>query len=199
MFVWVIIIIIAVWLIVKYSRRNNTSNGPSDSSIENRNLNITEEEVFEVQNKFEKSFENTHLPDSIGGKDIYIYRNLMNKWFHELSAKHRYNEEMVQKLRRDMLDWIYSIENLHTANYLSLELEDEESSNAYSDEATVHGRKSYTIENAFASAIGEKAIRELEKIRSLDYSGIGKDGELAPPGYRYSLSGELKPMNKREQ
>lgn len=196
MLIWAIIIIVAVWLIVKYSRRNAPPGAVSSSFNESTNHTLSEEEVFEAQNKFEKNFEHTYLPDAIGGKDIYIYRNLMHKWFHELSAKNRYNEEMIQKLRRDMLDWIYSVEQGKTANYLSFELEDEESRNAYSDEATVHGRKSYTIENAFASAIGEQAIKELERIRTLDYSEIDQNGNLAPEGYRFDLSGELEPIKK---
>jgi hypothetical protein len=92
MFIWVVVIILAVWLIVKYSRQAPSSNGVTSTSV-NSNHTISEEAVFEAQNRFEKSFENTYLPDSISGIDIYLYRNLMSKWFFELSAKYRYDEK----------------------------------------------------------------------------------------------------------
>ncbi len=100
---------------------------------------------------------------------------------------------MIQKIREDFLDWMYSTEHGHRANYLSFELEDEDSRNSYSDEAAIAGKKSYTIENAFAAAIGDNAIKELERVRTLGYSSIDKNGNLAPEGFRFDLEGELKP------
>jgi hypothetical protein len=193
MFGWALVIIIAVWLIVKNSK-NSAHSDVSPTSVEEKD--ISEETVYKMQNSFEKRLEQNHLPDSPGGRAIYMYRNLVCNWFYKLAAENRYNDEMTQKLRRDFLEYIYSVEHGSTANYLSLEVEDKESQDEHEEEARTQARKIYTIENAFAAAVGKEAENELKRVRELDYSAISREGQLAPDGYKYDLLGELKPIKR---
>ena len=92
-FFWIVVIIVVVWWLASRSK-----NSPSIS------LGISEESVFQMQGAFEKKVgeENySFLPDSLSGQEIHIYYNLMRRWFNELSAKNRYDDSMIQKLRRD--------------------------------------------------------------------------------------------------
>lgn len=197
MLIWAILIIIAVWLIVKYSR--NQQKTPNVAvSISPDNKIISEETVYERQHDLEKKFEETYLPDRIRRNDIYIYRNLMSQWFIELSAKYRYDEKMTQQLRRDFMDYMYTIEHWPTAQYLSFELEeDDESKESYKKEARTLGQQSYVIENSFAMAMGDGAIEKLEKARNLGFSQLNANGQLAPKGFIYNLEGELVPKTKK--
>lgn len=196
MFAWVLVIILAIWLINKYSKGNAAPAHSGGVISAPHNEIISEETVFERQNEFEKRLEQTYLPDSPSGRAIYIYRSLVCKWFYKLAADNRYNDEMTQKLRRDFLDYMYSTEHGWTAHYLSLELEDKESQDSYEEESRTHSRKTYTIENAFAAAIGKDAVEELEKARELSFSSVDRNGNLAPEGHHFDLSGNLKPIKK---
>lgn len=194
MFIWAIVIILAAWLIIKYSNKSEITD--TVNIVTEDNEPISEEKVFEIQNNFEKKLEETYLPDSLSGEEIYTYRNLMRKWFYELSGKYRYNQEMIQKIRRDFLDYMYSAEHGKTASFLSFELEDKSSQEEYEKEARISGKKAYSIENAFASLIGKGAEEELASVRNRAYQDFSRKGDLAPEGQHFDLEGNLK-RNKK--
>ena len=95
MWIWAIVIIIAFWLITKRSQKSNLSHSESSVS-EHETSQIDEDYVFKVQGQFEKTLQDTFLPDAVKYKDLYIYYHLMRPWFIELCGKHRYDESMIQ-------------------------------------------------------------------------------------------------------
>ena len=115
----------------------------------------------------------------------------MEKWFRKLSGEYRYDEKMIQKIREDFLDYMYSVEQSKINHYLYMELEDEERSERYRNEANLCFRKVRAIQDGFASIVGEEAVKELEKYRKLDLNDINKNGKLAPEGFEFDFDGKL--------
>lgn len=187
---FIIIVLIILWI----SRHNNTSEISSKSekpiSIKNE---IKEETVFKRQTEFEKKLQETYLPDAISGIEIYIYKNLMSVWYDKLSSENRYNNEMIQKLRNDWLDYMSALEDRSTYNFLSLEAEKPEEQDSFREDHINASRKSFAIEEAFAAAVGKEAIDELARIRGLDFSSFDNNGNLAPDGFKFDIYGELCP------
>lgn len=190
MWFWAIFIVIAVWWLFKRSKSTEVVKQATPAFVEK---GISEEEVFKAQSSFEKKILETYLPDHIHRKDIYIYQNLMSKWFSKLSGQNRYDENKIQKLRKDFLDYMEACEQGSSANYLSFEVENEQERDSYSEEAEMCARKSFAIENAFAEALGQDAVSELNRIRSLNLTSISRSGELAPEGMEFDANDRLKP------
>jgi hypothetical protein len=184
------IIFVVMWLL---SRKKSITE--STISDEGTSL-ISEEALFQQQNRFEKRLELTYLPDSPSGDEIYKYKNLMRPWYNQLSGKYRYDDKMIQKLRLDWSDYMSSLEDRNTYNYLSLESNDEKESDAYRNDHIVASRKVFAIEDAFASQIGEDAVKELARITSLQHGSFNREGEIAPEGFRYGIGNELNPIKK---
>jgi len=191
----IIIIIVVVWWIVKSHYEPKRSTNVS-ASVED---NITEEDVLKEKSTFEKNFEHSvecGVPDALSGQDIYIYRSLMCVWFSKLSSDNRYNDEMIQKIRRDWLDYMYSLESSKTLKFLSLEAEEKEKQESYENKWYIEANKVCAIENAFASLIGKKAVDELTRIRGLNYFDFNKYGNLAPDGFEFNSEGKLNKKKK---
>lgn len=193
MWFWVLLIILAIWWFSKNRQTNHVSIRP----LFEEKREISEEMVFDAQTRFEKELE-VDLPGDINRKDRYIYRHLMWQWFSELSAKNRYDEKMTQKLRSDFLEWMFSVEQGASCNYLSFELEGEDERESYSDEAMKYGRKAMAVEDGFAAAVGDEAKKELERVRKMDFNSFSRIGELAPDGMKYDLLGNLKKKGAKE-
>lgn len=190
MFIWIVIII----LVLFFTRKSNKNIYQNISYKENsvvKEKTLSDEDVFKTQIWYAKEIEQDYLPDSIGGRAIYIYRNLMNQWFTKLSSENRYNEEMIQKLRRDFIDYMHATREGSTASYLSFELEDKERCKEYDEEATILGRKAYSIENAFAAMMGKEAEEELNRIRDLGFNEIDNSGRLIPKESKSKAKGLL--------
>ncbi len=184
--IWVIVIILLIWY---FSAKSKVQKG---SLVEdNVNNNISEEAVLKRQASFEKKLQLTHLPDSIRRSEIYIYRNLVCAWYNELSGKNRYNDKMVSQLRNDFFDYMDSLEDSNTYNFLSLEAKEEKEEEMYRDKSDIASRKVFAIEDAFASSIGEKAVSELDHIRGLNYYSFDTTGHLAPNGFKYDAEDKL--------
>jgi len=184
---WIVIIVAVVWFVVAHFQKK----GASVSTPKN---DITEEVVFGAQNRFEKNLENVDLPDAIGGRETYIYRNLMTGWFNKLSGQNRYNSLMTQQLRSDWLDYMSSLSDRSTYNFLSLEAKDDKGQEMYREQHVTASRKAFAIEDAFAAAVGKDAIDELARVRTRDFFSFNRHGEMAPEGSAYDLRGQLHPV-----
>lgn len=198
-FIWVVIIGIIIFLVIQNKKKKARSSVVNEKE---EPFVITEEVVFKAQNRFEDKITNeTEFPDAISGNEIYIYRNLMRPWFDKLAAKHRYDEQMAQKLRSDWLDYIEAVGDRSTYNYLSLEFsEDEEKSKRYREDHVNASRKMFAIQEAFATAIGEEAIAELNKVQEMDFMMFSRHGELAPEGFKWDLGRrELVPVKEKKK
>lgn len=115
--IWILVIIWAVWYFTK--KYNQKSTETTVENNEEKPRNYTEEEVLAFQTKFEKRLEEQiDLPDGIRFTPIYIYKNLMRKWYSELAGKYRYDDQMIQKLRNDWVDYMYLLERNATSTYL---------------------------------------------------------------------------------
>jgi len=167
-------------------------------NISTQEVKITDSILFECEKVFSKKIlEEIEFPDAIRGKEIYIL-NLVRVWFQKLSAKNRYKDETTQKLRKDYTDYMQALEDRSTHNYLSSEHygdEDKTLSDAYREKCDIDNKKMRTIEDAFASAIGEEAEKELATIKALDNIYFSRTGDKAPDGFKYDLGRrELVPM-----
>lgn len=196
MWIWAIVIIIAVWLITKRSQKSNLLQDEGDISAR-ENSKIEEDYVFKVQGEFEKNLENTYLPDAVTGKDLHIYYYLMRPWFNELSSKYRYDEAMIQKLRKDWLDYIEALGDRNTYNFLSLESQTDEQNDHYREKHIVASRKVFAIQDGFAIAVGEEAVKKLADVQAREFFAFTREGEMAPEGFTYDLNGKLRPNKKK--
>jgi hypothetical protein len=190
MLIWVIVIIVTVWWISKYLNSTKSSSKTEDSNTTKKE--ISEDTVFEIQNNFERRLKEVHLPDVIGGKEIYIYKNLMRVWYKRLSSENRYKDAMIQKLMSDWLEYINALDNLASYLYLSLEAASKEKQESYYNDHILASKKAFAIEDAFASAIGKDAVKELDHIRGL--SAFNFNGELAPDGFEWDAEQKLRPI-----
>jgi len=201
--VWIIVAVVITYLVVKQSQSSKSENTHHvfTNNEEEKEVKITEEIIFKVQSEFEtKLRDETEFPDAISGDEIYIYRNLMLGWFNKLAAKNRYDEDLTQKLRRDWLDYIGAVGDRSTYNYLSNEFYDEKDnskSETYREKHIAASRKMFAIQDAFATAVGEEAVAELAKIKAMDFMEFGRNGELAPEGYKWDMGRrELEPKKE---
>jgi hypothetical protein len=187
--IWVLVIIWAVWYFTKKHNQKNV--GTLVEADEEKPRNFTEEEVLAFQTKFEKRLEEQiDFPDGIRFTPIYIYKNMMRKWYSELAGKYRYDDQMIQKLRNDWVNYMYLLERSATASYLWFETEGERAEEHHQD-AMNYSRKIFAIEDAFASYLGEDKVKELVKVRAYGHGKINKQGELAPEGKRFTSLGDL--------
>lgn len=149
---------------------------------------LSEQELVRLQADFERRIAaDRDLPDSIRGRDAYIYWNLMCKWFNRLIAAHRYDDEYTKKLRHDWRNYIELLPQAKTARFLALETNDEAKASTYDQEAELTSRSIELIQNAFAVAIGADAIEELRDVRNRDVDAFDRTGKrpMAPMGHRY--------------
>lgn len=196
------LIFIAIVFVIIYVTKNKKS-APTQNlfneTLEEEQRNVSEEAVFQAQTRFEKKLsEETEFPDAISGIEIYIYKNLMLPWYNKLAAKSRYDETLIQKLRRDWLDYMEAVEDRSTYNYLWLETQDdEERSERYRADHITAARKVFAIQNAFAAAMGEDAVAELNKTKEMDFMKFSQEGELAPKGFEWGFGRkELVPIKR---
>ncbi len=149
---------------------------------------LSEQGLVRLQADFERRLAaDSDLPDSIRGRDAYIYWNLMCKWFNSLIATHRYDDEYTKKLRRDWRDYIELLPRAKTARFLALESGGEAKASTYGQEAELASRSIELIQNAFATTIGADAMEELRDVRSRDVGAFDRTGQrpMAPMGHHY--------------
>jgi hypothetical protein len=163
---------------------------------------LSDEGVLKSQVEFEQRLnENADLPDGIRWQEAYTYRHLMSKWFASLIAKYRYDDVMSKKIKTDLLDYLNLLETHSSTSFLSGESSDEKKRDTYGAEAW-HMRQQYmAIEDGFAAAMGEEAIKELAQVRVAEHGSFDRSGRkpIAPEGFRYfpvsyhPYNEELKP------
>jgi hypothetical protein len=174
---------IAWWFL--YGRRREYSgaqanHGPSE---------LTEQELIELQVKFEHQMtDGNDLPNSIRGKDAYIYWGLMRGWYDKLIAAKRYELETARQLRGDWAEYLRLLPELKTTQLLAREARDQGKSSVYEQRLASTLAAVERIQNAFALAIGEDSLKELQEVRGRDANAFDRSGRkpIAPEGYFYS-------------
>lgn len=137
----------------------------------------SEENVLKAKADFEKRLdENADLPDGIVWRQAYIYRHLMSKWFDSLIAKYRYDEPMSKTLRSDWLSYLDLLKSARTSGYLSAEASDANTREVYGQEASLERKQYVAIEDAFAAAIGNEAMEELQRVRDAPPHAFDRSG-----------------------
>jgi hypothetical protein len=189
---WIILLLIAIlalcllWFaFIADKRREEREDRLLKEAERNR---ISEDNVRKEQLEFEKRLDmNVDLPDGIRWQKAYIYRHLMSKWFDDLTAKHRYDELMANKIRRDWLTYMALLERHETSSFLSAESSAEDSRDAYDRHAWEERKSFMAVEDAFAAAIGVDAVEELRIVRAKQHDAFDRTGqkEIAPMGFRY--------------
>lgn len=202
MFVYLILLICAIWWISKYFHNENLrvkNEYRADNQEEEKDMEISDELIFNVQNKFEEHITQTYLPDSIGGKEIYIYKQLMKNWYSILNAKFRYDTNTLQRIRKDWLDYLHNLEWEKTYSFLYFETDNEEKQKKHWEDRMNAHNKVISIENAFASIIGQEAVEKMESTRKLDTFSFSKSGDIAPSGFTFDFRGELVKQDKKSK
>jgi len=174
---------VTVWWFMR--RAANRSSIESDTVDANP---LSVQELARLQVDFERHLaDDCDLPDSIRGRDAYVYWNLMRKWFDRLSAESRFNDGCARKLQSDWREYFELLPRAKTAQLLAMEAADKAKASAYDQEAKVALRSIEIIQNAFAAAISAEAIEELRYIRSRDYDAFDRTGRkpMAPTGHHY--------------
>jgi len=196
---WIIVIIVIVWYLASRSKKTEPFSAPIESEKEETQEKITEEMIFKSETYFENKLEEEiDFPDAIQGYQIYVYKNLMRPWYKKLSGENRYNNEIMQQLRSDWMDYMWSIEKRATSRYLYMETSEEtevEKSRSYYEKANIAHKKIIAIEDGFAALLGKDAINELKHIRDLHKENLrkfDKYGNLAPEGFEYDFMDELR-------
>jgi hypothetical protein len=181
------------------------------NTISTESVSLKEEDVAKAQLEFEEGLEGDRDPADVSGREIYVYRNLMSKWFNDLNAEHRYEWSMSKKIRTDWYDYMRLLESEADASrcasvskysaYLAKNKEGASEdrialeARAWSeDQKAQEARKRFmAIEDGFAAAIGEEAIKQLQEVRSRDDDAFDDSGTMAPIGYYYEWDdGEQK-------
>lgn len=184
---YILLIFASVAVTVWWFRFRSTPKAVSDPDTADASP-LSVRELARVQTDFERRLAaDCDLPDSIRGRDAYIYWNLMRKWFDRLIAANRYDDEYAKKLQRDWRDYIELLPRAKTARFLALETDDKAKASAYDQEAELASRSVEIIQNAFAAAIGAEAIEELRDVRSRDANAFDRSGTrpMAPMGHLY--------------
>ncbi|WP_035383742.1 hypothetical protein [Ferriphaselus sp. R-1] len=174
------IAIAAWWLMIRAGRK--TAVAPIQQS------SLSEQELVRLQADFERRLAyDCDLPDSIHGRDAYMYWNLMRNWFDKLIAENRYDDEYAKKIRLDWCEYVQLLPRENTARFLALETNDEAKAQTYAQEAESASRSIELIQNAFAAAIGSEALEVLREIRSRDADAFDRSGRrpVAPTGHHY--------------
>lgn len=180
--IFVFVAVTAWWFKHRAARETVSKQDTVDTSP------LSEQELVRLQADFEHRLAaDSELPDSIRGRDAYIYWNHMCKWFNSLIAAHRYDDEYTKKLRHDWRNYIDLLPRAKTARFLALETDDEAKASTYGQEAELASRSIELIQNAFAAAIGADAIEELRDVRSRDVGAFDRTGQrpMAPMGHHY--------------
>jgi len=163
---------------------------------------LSDKGVLKSQAEFEQRLnDNADLPDGIVWQKAYTYRHLMSKWFASLIAKYRYDDVMSKKIKTDWLNYLDLLESQSTTNFLAGESSNEKKQEAYGAEAWQMRQQYMAIEDGFAAAMGEEAIKELTRVRAAGHGSFDRSGRkpIAPEGFRYSpvslhpYDEELKP------
>jgi hypothetical protein len=129
---------------------------------------LTDEKIIRREKQFEQHF-GSNLPDVPSARELYIYQSMMRPWFHKLSARHRYDDERVGKLRDDWYDYLEAVDERSLSHWLCWESSGQES-HSHRNDAQLADRKAFLIEEAFSVAIGDFAVRELSQVRKLERS-----------------------------
>lgn len=183
MWFWALVIIGGVWWITKKAQ------SPTSSLIYK---DFTEDNVIEAQRKFEKSMIESDGPVGIGYQQTHIYY-LLRGWFEKLCAQNRYKDDMLQRLRSDWMTYLNALEAHRIDVYLWMETdrEDKEGNDYREEELRMSGMKVKALEDGIAAAMGEEAVKELERKRNMDQDRFGPNGKTAPKRKRYSILGDL--------
>jgi len=177
--------IFIVWIIIQLAENMDKK---ISKSVREPNSEIDlDVKLSRTQLNFEERLDkNLDLPDGITGREAYIYRNLMARWFASLIAQSRYNENMARKLRTDWVNYLLLIESASTSSFLSLHASTDLKCQQYEKEFENEKYIITGIEDAFAAQMGGKASVTLQNIRNLDLSRFDRSGRnLAPDGYFY--------------
>src|SRR6516162_9443719 len=169
----------------KSKNESDTRKQQSEESERNR---LTDENVLKAKADFEMRLdENADLPDGIGWRKAYIYRNLMSKWFDSLIAKYHYDESISANIRSDWLSYMYLLESESKSSYRSFETINVNEKESHEQTASLERKQYVAIEDEFAAAIGNEAIEELRRVRDAPIGAFDRSGRkpMAPIGYLY--------------
>ena len=166
-------IIICIFFVLDRIRRKRRN-----EAIEELEKNaFSEDNVNKILVQFEQDIaQNINLPNGIRNQQSYIYKHLVKKWYKEIIAKNRYNDEISEKIRVDIIKYISNLSQMNRASFP--ESESKGSNRAkHEEDVKLVKLKIEAIEDGFAAACGPGAVKELEIIRNRTPLEFSEDGE----------------------
>jgi hypothetical protein len=184
----IVTVVVIVGFVLSWWMSKNESETRKQQSEEWERYRLSDENVLKAKADFDMRLnEDAGLPDGIVGREAYIYRNLMRKWFDSLIAKYSYDESMSTKIRSDWLSYMYLLESESRSSFLSRETNNANEQERYGQDAWLERKQYVAIEDAFAAAIGNEAIEELQRVREAPHDAFDRSGRkpMASIGYSY--------------
>lgn len=167
-----------IWFLYIKNKKKESTPANAEYTTEHKKK-LLEDYVINAQNRFENTMnEKRDFPDAISRRDVYLYKQFMSPAYDRLIAKYRYEDEMIQKIRKDWLTYMVELESAWTCAYLSMEFYDDKKTEDYSNSAHTSFLKVKNIENSFAELLGNSQVKKLEDMRKIEFSQLNNLGEL---------------------
>ncbi len=150
---------------------------------------LSDESLARKQVAFEKRLiDNIHLPDGIRWQQAFIYWNVMRGCYEQVIARHRYDPNICDRIKKDWLVYMDLLERRQTTAYLSMEGK-KQKRDQWEAEAAAYTLEIEAIENAIAHLVGNEATTILQTVRGRSYNAFDRSGRepIAPIGYHYSM------------
>lgn len=120
------------------------------------------------------------------GKELYIYLHLIRSWFKYLSLKHQNDPETIQSMKENYLEYIWRLKEMQISRFMFVK---GEAAEKYKERYASAKKAKEEIEYAFAAALGDEAVLELETVKNLPGRCFNRDGDKAPEGYQFDKYG----------
>jgi hypothetical protein len=107
-----------------------------------------------------------YMPDALSPKMQRVYYECMSPWFISLLAKYRYDKAMSLKLKSDFIEYMECIQDFPSVLFMVGETHDAESAqDHWAGRLDTLSDKQRLIEEAFATLIGDGALKKLGEIK----------------------------------
>ena len=141
-----------------------------------RSRHPADKQILNAQAALEKHLREYWLPDHPGGKDAYIYKQLMRGWYEQIVAQSRYDKNRLRAIRVDWMEYIDLVQRNATNGFLHVTSKTPFEGRAYNN--MLHGSsRAEAIENAFAALIGNHATLLLNTVREKAFDDFDHEGD----------------------
>jgi hypothetical protein len=155
---------------------------------ESEKYHFSDQHIFEVLARFEADMlQYTDLPDAHSGRNAHIFRFLIKPWFETINAKLQYDAVAERKVKEDILEYMEAMDSRRSNLFNGMMANDkgnDEQERTYDAARMADELRLKVIEDSFAHAVGEDALRKLAEVRAINWFGaFSRDGQINPENY----------------